>query len=65
MSDDRASESLAYYASHGPITDPALHAAAFAGLPADIRALTRAVQGLVFRGVPPLDDLVGRRGSPG
>src|SRR5436309_2577734 len=48
MSDDRASESLAYYASHGPITDPALHAAAFAGLPADIRALTRAVQGLVF-----------------
>src|SRR2546422_5774802 len=45
MSDDRASESLAYYASHGPITDPALHAAAFAGLPADIRALTRAVQG--------------------
>src|SRR5438128_12190886 len=48
MSDVRASESLAYYASHGPITDPALHAAAFAGLPADIRALTRAVQGLVF-----------------
>src|SRR5881409_2320056 len=48
MSDDRASESLAYYASHGPITDPALHAAAFAGLPADIRALTRAVQGLVY-----------------
>src|SRR6266571_1650000 len=48
MSDDRASESLAYYASHGPVTDPALHAAAFAGLPADIRALTRAVQGLVF-----------------
>ena len=46
MSDDRASESLAYYASHGPITDPALHAAAFVGLPADIRALTRAVQGL-------------------
>src|SRR5881409_3582345 len=48
MSDDRASESLAYYASHGPITDPALHVAAYAGLPADIRALTRAVQGLVF-----------------
>src|SRR2546426_6055085 len=48
MSDDRASESLAYYASHGHIPAPALHAAAFAGLPADIRALTRAVQGLVF-----------------
>src|SRR5437870_8524957 len=44
MSDDRASESLAYYASHGPTTDPALHAAAFPGPPAHIRALTRAVQ---------------------
>ena len=48
MSDDRASESLAYYASHGPITDPGPHATAFAGLAADVRALTRAVQGLVF-----------------
>jgi hypothetical protein len=48
MRDDRVSESLAYYASHGGITDPGPQAAAFAGLPADIRVLTRAVQGLVF-----------------
>jgi len=48
MSDDRASEPLAYYSSHGRITDPGAQAAAFAGLPAGVRALTRAVQGLVF-----------------
>jgi transglutaminase superfamily protein len=39
---------LDYYASHGPITDPGAEAAAFAGLPADLPALTRIVQGLVF-----------------
>jgi len=39
---------LDYYASHGPITDPGPEAAAFAGLPADLPALTRIVQGLVF-----------------
>ena len=39
---------LDYYARHGPITDPGAEAAAFAGLPADLRALTRIVQGLVF-----------------
>jgi len=39
---------LDYYASHGPITDPGLEAAAFAGLPADLPALSRIVQGLVF-----------------
>jgi hypothetical protein len=39
---------LDYYASHGRITDPGAEAAAFAGLPADLRALARIVQGLVF-----------------
>jgi hypothetical protein len=39
---------LDYYASHGPITDPGAEAAAFAGLPRDLPALTRVVQGLVF-----------------
>jgi len=39
---------LDYYASHGPITDPRAEANAFAGLPADLRALTRIVQDLVF-----------------
>jgi hypothetical protein len=39
---------LDYYASHGPITNPGAEAAAFAGLPADLPALTRIVQGLVF-----------------
>jgi Transglutaminase-like superfamily len=39
---------LDYYASHGPITDPGAEAAAFDGLPADLPALTRIVQGLVF-----------------
>src|SRR2546430_15019928 len=48
MPDDRGGESPAYYASHGAITDPGPRAADFAGLPADVRALTRAVQGLVF-----------------
>src|SRR5256885_10655752 len=48
MPDDRGGESPAYYASHGAITGPGPRAADFAGLPADVRALTRAVQGLVF-----------------
>ena len=39
---------LDYYASHGPITDPRAESAAFDGLPADLAALTRIVQGLVF-----------------
>jgi transglutaminase superfamily protein len=39
---------LDYYAGHGAITDPGPEAAAFTGLPADIRSLTRVVQGLVF-----------------
>jgi len=39
---------LDYYASHGPVTDPGAEAAAFDGLPADLPALTRIVQGLVF-----------------
>ena len=39
---------LDYYASHGPITDPRAEAVAFDGLPADLPALTRIVQGLVF-----------------
>ena len=39
---------LDYYASHGPITDPGPEAGVFAGLPADLPALVRIVQGLVF-----------------
>ena len=39
---------LDYYASQGPITDPGSEAALLDGLPADLRALTRVVQGLVF-----------------
>ena len=39
---------LDFYASQGPITDPGPEADAFAGLPADLPALTRVVQGLVF-----------------
>ncbi len=39
---------LVYYASHDPITDPGPAAGVLAGLPADLRALTRVVQGLVF-----------------
>lgn len=39
---------LDYYASQGPITDPGAERAAFAGLPGDLPALTRIVQGLVY-----------------
>jgi transglutaminase superfamily protein len=46
VSRDRAE--LAYYASQGPITDPGPQAPALAGLPGDLRGLTRVVQGLVF-----------------
>ena len=46
VSRDRAE--LAYYASQGPITDPGPQARALAGLPGDLRGLTRVVQGLVF-----------------
>jgi hypothetical protein len=38
----------AYYAQHGPITDPGPHAHLFAGLPTDIRALAAVVRGLLF-----------------
>ena len=38
----------AYYARHGPITDPGPHARLFAGLPTDIRALAAVVRGLLF-----------------
>jgi len=40
--------STEFYASHGPITEPGPEAAAFADLPAELPALTRVVQGLVF-----------------
>lgn len=43
-----ADDPLLYYARQGPITDPGPAAGAFAGLPADLRALSRVVQGLVF-----------------
>jgi Transglutaminase-like superfamily len=39
---------LAYYASQGPLTDPGPAAAALGGLPADVPALARIVQGLVY-----------------
>ncbi|MDP9375532.1 MAG: transglutaminase-like domain-containing protein [Chloroflexota bacterium] len=39
---------LEYYAGHGPLTDPGGQAALFAGLPADIPALCRVLQGLLI-----------------
>jgi hypothetical protein len=48
MPSHEATLTLDYYASHGPITDPGPEAAAFAGLPSDLPALTRIVQDLVF-----------------
>ncbi len=48
MSRGGAPDPLAYYASQGPITDPGPEAGALAGLPGDLRALARIVQGLVF-----------------
>lgn len=39
---------LAYYAGHGPVTDPGAAAGWLAGLPADVPALARVVRGLVF-----------------
>lgn len=38
---------LDYYATHGPITDPGPNRALLAGLPTDIEALCRVVQGLL------------------
>jgi hypothetical protein len=39
---------LAYYRAHGPLTEPGEHAGAFAGLPADLPAHCRFVQGIVL-----------------
>jgi hypothetical protein len=39
---------LTFYATHGPITDPGDAGALLAGLPTDLRALTRVVQGLIY-----------------
>lgn len=41
-------DQLRYYASHGPISDPGEYAALFAGLPRDISALCRIVQGCLL-----------------
>jgi hypothetical protein len=41
-------DALGYYARQGPITDPGPAAGALASLPADLPALVRVVQGLVF-----------------
>ncbi len=41
-------DSPAYYASQGPITDPGPHAPLFTGLPTDIRELAAVVRGLLF-----------------
>ena len=46
MSSPGAADPLAYYARPGPLTEPGPDA--FDGLPPDLRALTRVVQGLVF-----------------
>jgi hypothetical protein len=48
MSSARALDPVGYYAAHGPVTDPGPAASLLAGLPSDLRALTRVVQGLVF-----------------
>jgi hypothetical protein len=45
---DEADNPLAYYASHGIMTDPGPHAHLFDGLPRDVEALTTAVQGLLL-----------------
>ena len=42
------SAELDYYTAHGPLTDPGPAAASLDGLPRDIRALARIVQGLVY-----------------
>ena len=43
-----ATESLAFYAAHGVITDPRDQAYLLEGLPADLPALARVVQGLLL-----------------
>lgn len=42
--------SLRYYATPGPMTDPGRYGELLDGLPADIPALVRAVQGLIIHG---------------
>ena len=44
----RGSDQLAYYARQGPFTDPEEYASLFDGLPTDVPALCRVVQGLVI-----------------
>ena len=44
----RGSDQLAYYGRQGPFTDPEEYASLFDGLPADVPALCRVVQGLVI-----------------
>jgi len=48
MKSREVTDPLVYYASQGPITDPGPATAALGGLPADLPALARVVQGLVF-----------------
>src|SRR5688500_496985 len=51
-------ESVAFYTTHGPITDPGSHAGRLDGLSADLRELCQAVRGLVIHYQS--DALVGR-----
>ncbi|MGH7674407.1 MAG: transglutaminase domain-containing protein [Gemmatimonadales bacterium] len=41
-------DELTYYTSQGPFTDPGEHARLFDGLPSDVSALCRVVQGIVL-----------------
>ena len=52
MSPMVASDPLAYYGTQGPISDPGPTTAALAGLPTNLPALARVVQGLVFHYFP-------------
>ena len=42
----KASDTFAFYASHGPMTDPGEANALIEPLPNEVAALTRAIQGL-------------------
>jgi hypothetical protein len=41
-------DGLEYYAAHGPLTEPAEYAGAFAGLPADLPSHCRFIQGIIL-----------------
>jgi hypothetical protein len=45
---DEPGDPLAYYATHGPITDPGQHADLLEGLPGDLHALVEVAQGVLL-----------------